>query len=185
MLDTPLTEEEWEACCTVMGMLTPNGNLCLLHYKYLHQIYYTPARLHKYGLRADARCQRCHGDNADFIHLAWNFPLITTYWSMVVEILSKMLGVTIECTIQTCLLGLLKHVHAMMRKFCMIALLLAKRRISLQWNSRLTPKVKQWLHDMAYCRNTLTTYEEELPAGSKSQDFWLYLVEYLKMNPTD
>lgn len=99
--------------------------------------------------------------------------------------LSKMIGVPIECTIQTCLLGLLKNVRAMKRKFCMITLLLAKRRISLQWNSRLTPKIKQWLKDTAYCRDTLKTYEEELPAGSKPRDYWMYLVDYLKANPID
>lgn len=37
VLDHPLETEEWEASCTITGMLTPNDNLRMLHYKYLHQ----------------------------------------------------------------------------------------------------------------------------------------------------
>lgn len=184
ILDDPLTKEEWQTCGIMTSMLMPNGNLQLLYYKYLHQTYHTPARLYKHGLRSDARCQRCGAENADFLHLAWSCVSINIYWEKVIKTLSDIVEASIEYTMRTCLLGLIPTIRATKCKFCTIALLLAKRRISIHWGSKKTPQIKQWFTDMTYCKDRVKTYEEELPSSSKPKDYWKYLTDYLKSHPT-
>lgn len=182
-LASQLTDEEWTICCTVTGMITPNGNLRILHLKYIHQTYYTPMRLFKFGLRTDASCIRCHNDRADFVHLAWACDPIRRYWENVVRILNTMIQTSIQCTIQTCVLGVVRDIRALKRKYCLIALLVAKRRISLVWGSKAIPTIEQWVKGLTYSRDQLHIYVDELPVRSKPKDYWIYLTDYLKDNP--
>lgn len=183
VLDTPITNEEWMQIGSVTSMLTPNGNLRILHFKYLHQTYYTPARLYQFGLRPDARCKRCGVEEANFIHMAWACAPVHDYWENVMTLIGAMVQVPIDCTIRTCLLGLFPAVRALKRKFCVVATLLAKRRVSIQWGSTSPPTIQQWMVDMAYCKDMLLAYEVDLPIRSRSKDFWKYLIDYVKLHP--
>lgn len=53
-LPTPLTEEQWKFCCGKLELFSPNYRLRLIHFKFLHRYYRTPAQLLRMGLREDA-----------------------------------------------------------------------------------------------------------------------------------
>lgn len=183
ILDIPISNEEWLQIGNVTRMLTPNGNLRIIHIKYLNQTYHTPARLYRFGLRTDARCKRCGVEEANFVHMAWECAPVQEYWKRVMSIIGEMIQIPIECTIRACLLGLFPTVKALKRTFCVVATLLAKRRVSIQWGGIRPPTIQKWMVDMAYCKDMLLTYEADLPIRSRPKDFWKYFIEYVQLHP--
>lgn len=179
VLETPLKADEWKTCCVLTELLTPNGNLRIIHFKYLHQVYYTPLKLYKYGLRDNATCKRCGQDQADFIHLAWNCDKIRQYWEQVIHLLMEVMLCNINCTPQLCLLC-----HIPLKKtLLVIMLLLAKRRVAMHWDSKRTPTIQTWITDTIYCKDNFLLYAEELPTAAKPANFWEPLTVYLHDNP--
>ncbi|KAJ1193168.1 hypothetical protein NDU88_002473 [Pleurodeles waltl] len=82
-LGEPIPDGMWRSCCAHMRTLSPNYRLRLLHFKFLHRIYYTPRKLHSMGLVADPRCVRCSAPDAGFFHLAWECEEVYKYWEEV------------------------------------------------------------------------------------------------------
>lgn len=184
-LGSPISKEDWGNSCTLTQMLTLNCNLRIIHFKFLQQVYYTPAQLHKYGLREDDRCARCSAQQTDCLHMAWACPHIQSYWQTVTSTLTEMLAEQIPNSPQVCLLGIYKIKQIRRRKFLAVALLLAKRRVALKWGSRQTPKSKNWITDMTYCKEQLENYAEEIPEASRPKDFWDPLMQYRRSMQPD
>lgn len=44
-LGDTFTTEQWRYCCMLTGRLTTNCNLHIIHFTFLHQLYYTPSQL--------------------------------------------------------------------------------------------------------------------------------------------
>lgn len=176
-----IEEEDWAFCCTQLSLLTSNCNLKIIHFKFIHQMYYTQTKLYKYGLRQDDKCTRCGAPSADFLHMAWACPQVLDYWQEVVGALTQMIGETIPNLPRICLLGLQKLRLIRRRKFLAVSLLLAKRRIAIRWGSKRPPRFKEWLQDMAHCKESLSIYAEDLPIASRPRDFWEPLTLYLQM----
>lgn len=59
ILTPQITDTDWKHICALTGYLTSNNNLRITHFKFLHQVYYSPAKLHKIGLRESDNCRRC------------------------------------------------------------------------------------------------------------------------------
>lgn len=89
-LDTPLTDGQWLYCCKQTGMITASSQLRIIHFIFLHRVYYTLARLYRYNLRPDDQCDRCRQEGAGFLHLAWRCGTIHRYWLEVEAALSRM-----------------------------------------------------------------------------------------------
>lgn len=163
ILETPMSHANWEMCCKLTGRLTANCKLRIIHFKYLHQIYYTPVRLLKFGLREDARCIRCRQDGADFMHLAWMCPAIFEFWSGVVKALSDMTYENIACKPEVCLLGLLNKIKPCNRHIVAVATLMDKRAVAMYWNSKAVPTLRKWVRDLVFCREQLNMYRPPGP----------------------
>lgn len=183
MLGTTLTPEVWTACCQLTGRLTANCNLRIIHFKFIHQLYYTPVQLRRYGLRETANCVRCGMADADFIHVAWLCLGVSTFWSTVVKILSEIVLEPVPCTPELCLLGYMKSLKSCNRRLVAVSTLLAKRAIAQCWGAKSSPTVKRWLRDLIYCRDQILIYEKELPESSRPKDFWSPLTTYLLSQP--
>lgn len=179
-LDPPLSVQDWEICCQLTGALTSNSNLLIIHVKFLHQCYYTPARLFKYGLRDSEACKRCGFGGADFWHLSWGCVHISQYWTEIVDTLAKMANAPLACSPQVCLLGLTPAIKGVVGRLVGVALLIAKRQVAVVWDSTRIPTVQQWLKDLTWCRENLHLYAEELPPASWPTNIWGPLVAYLR-----
>ncbi|KAJ1128267.1 hypothetical protein NDU88_006646 [Pleurodeles waltl] len=175
-----ITEDAWRACCAHMKELQPNYRLRLIHFKFLHRLYYTPRSLCAMGLRADDICVRCRAPAADFLHLAWACPELYVYWKTVFCEISEMIGQEISPSPVMALLGEMSGVQTAMRHLAGMMLLLAKRRVSICWGRIRSPRASDWLRDAAYCQEQLTNYWELMLAGSRPRDIWAPLRSYLE-----
>lgn len=135
-LDEPLSWEDWMTC-TLSGRLMANCNLLIIHFKFLHQMYYTPARLYRYGLWEDSHCARCGMENAGFKHLAWECPHVSRFWGSVTLHLTKILMESVPCPPLLCLLGCCTALKECNRRLPAVSLLLAKRVVAKCWGVEL------------------------------------------------
>lgn len=136
--------------------------------------------MHKFGLRTDNRCQRYQRPGADFVPIAWACPELEIYWRQVTEALSQMLTDNVPNTPLACLLGIHKIKQVRRRKLLAVALLLAKRRVAIKWDSKRPPRFKNWMSDILYYKESMGTYQECLPMASRPKDFWQPLVAYMQ-----
>lgn len=73
---------------------------------YLHQMYYTPARLFCMHKGESASCHKCMGAEGTFIHMVWECPKLRLLWSMVTEFISDKFALPNICSPLRCLLGI-------------------------------------------------------------------------------
>lgn len=60
-----LADDVWTICCSQTHFVSSNYRHKLLHYKYIHRIYLTPAFLKKIHPEAAGTCPKCTGEGAD------------------------------------------------------------------------------------------------------------------------
>ncbi|KAJ1184750.1 hypothetical protein NDU88_001553 [Pleurodeles waltl] len=96
----------------------------------------------------------------------------------VVDTLCDMMMDSVQCTIQMCLLDMVKLLQPRGRQFAVVALLLTKKLVAMHWGKRSYPTQTKWLIAVAYCRDVLEDYAEELPMASRSKDIWPLFTNY-------
>lgn len=78
--------------------ISASNKLRIIHYKFLHRLYYTPVKMHKHKLKDTDRCARCNAPQVDFLHLAWECPKVYIYWEQVFTALDQMTMLTLART---------------------------------------------------------------------------------------
>lgn len=68
----------------VLNLLSPL-KIHELKVKFLHQVYYTPARLYRMFLDGDSICPRCRLHPGSYLHMFWECLCIAPYWAAVFE----------------------------------------------------------------------------------------------------
>ena len=118
----------------------------LIHFKFLHRIYYTPARLSRVYPSTSSQCWRCVFSPADSEHIFWKCPHIQTFWSEVVECLTEVLSVPVPLTARVCLLGLIEEVVPSLahRTLLNIGLFYGWKAILLSWKKTAATTVSYW-----------------------------------------
>ncbi|KAJ1158094.1 hypothetical protein NDU88_010788 [Pleurodeles waltl] len=175
----PIPEVMCRSCCAHMKALSPNYRLRLLHFKFLHRLYYTPKRLHSMGLLADACCARCGTQDAGFLHLAWECAEVYNFWEEVWRSIAEMIELELPLSPKIALLGYMDEIQGPHRRLVGLLMLLAKRRVAMCWGQRRAPRRSEWLRDAAFCHDQLSVFWELMPEGSRPKDIWAPLNEYL------
>ena len=149
-MSDPVTEVQWNKIHEGVKTVSSNARFKLTQYNYVHQVYLTPKRLHTIYSDRNLACPRCGETVADFIHMTWACPVIDEYWRLVIEKLSQLTEWNIPLEMKVILLGLLPSPKQkkLTRKFIMLGLVLAKRRIAIRWLSKNPPRIEDWLRDM-------------------------------------
>ena len=124
-------DKDWQYCLDQLQAISPNGRLRLIHFKYIHQYYYTSLRLYRYKLQQSAVCDRCWADPADFLHLAWCCPVVANFWGPVFATLSTMLWAAVHPTPLVALLHCTRQIPRAVRRLASVALFLAKRCVAV------------------------------------------------------
>lgn len=75
-----LSEEDWEEAIEIGFQDIISTADLLIQYKFIHHLYYTPARLVKMGLSLDIACARCNTIAADFFHMFWTCSGLSSFW---------------------------------------------------------------------------------------------------------
>lgn len=182
-LATAIPDDVWQYCCMQTRFVSTNYKHKLIHYKYLHRVYYTPVFLHK--IRADIpdSCPKCALPAADFAHMTWTCTHICKFWGEVARVLISMIEQPLQLSPQLALMGYVKPLGRGIRRFTAIALLLAKRQISLHWGKSQLPTLRSWLYDLQYCSTASEDYASLLPISSRPRDVWQPLKSYLQRFP--
>ncbi|KAJ1162423.1 hypothetical protein NDU88_002891 [Pleurodeles waltl] len=162
-----------------MRALSPNYRLRLLHFKFLHLLYYTPKKLHSMGLLADTCCARCGALDAGFFHLAWECAEVYKFWEEIRRSIVEMIEVEVPLSPKIALLGYMDEVQGPHRRLVGLLMLLAKRRVAMCWGRGRAPRRSDWLRDAAFCHDQLLVFWELMPEGSRPKDIWAPLNEYL------
>lgn len=107
-LGIAMTDEQWEDCCLQTERVSASSRLRIIHYKFLHRLYYTPAKMYKYKFRDNDSCDRCHAERARFLHLVWECPGVRDYWTQVFNALQTMIATPLAQAPLLALLGYVK-----------------------------------------------------------------------------
>lgn len=104
-LGLDISDDQWQYCCRQTALISASCRFRIIHYKYLQQLYYTPAKKFRFRLSDNDCCERCRRPGADFLHLAWGCPRIQEFWEQVIAALGHMTGITLGADPLVALLG--------------------------------------------------------------------------------
>lgn len=119
-------------------------------------------------------------EGVDFAHMTWTCAIIHAYWTEVFRHISVMVDHVINPCPRLVLLGYVKPLKQAIRRFTAMALLLAKRQISLNWGRSTRPTTRSWLTDLQTCNRASEDYATLLPVTSRPKDIWQPLKDYLQ-----
>lgn len=178
-LNVVIDDAMWTYCCANIKSISLHGRHRLIHFKFINRVYYTPERLHRYGLKEDASCEHCKCELADFMHLAWQCLGVATFWKAVFRELSSIVDLDIQPNPTLALVGYSKPFPKKIRRLLDMGLLIARRRVALNWMKGPTPTMTQWSQDLLYCCTQTETFSELLPPQSRPKNFWSLYTTYL------
>lgn len=128
---------------------TLNSRYRLTQYNLLHQLYFTPYKLHKYNSDILPLCLRCGLDEGTFPHSTWHCPKLWGFWQAVCDTLSSIHGVVFPMDGEICLLGNLANLKIiMLLKLAEILLVIAKKCIASTWKSDIPLPIGMWLSEI-------------------------------------
>lgn len=68
----------------------------MIHYNFIHRLYFTPMKLFQMRLRPSPRCQLCSlGATGTFVHMVWDCPAVRDFW----DVFSNKMSIVLERTI--------------------------------------------------------------------------------------
>ena len=126
-----------------------NARLKLSYLKAIQRWHWTPKCLHDTGLLPGALCWRCQYSDCDIVHLLWECPKITSYWTAVWKTMQKVLGTCKSLTNKAAILHSNKGYpeHHEYRWFD-TAMATANMGILRFWRTDTKPKYRTWFEDM-------------------------------------
>ena len=80
-LDVELTDDQWEAILNLINTSSPCARHSLIQLKIVLRVHLTKARLAKMFSNVDPSCPRCKGQPADYLHMFWSCPKLSTFWA--------------------------------------------------------------------------------------------------------
>lgn len=105
--DIPTLErEDWDKCLESGPRLVVAAGDKLTQIKFLHRVYFTPVRLSKMYSDRDPHCSRCRMHLGTFMHMFWECPALTKFWSEIYEQLNVRLELEVPRTPELALLGI-------------------------------------------------------------------------------
>lgn len=61
----------------------------IAHFKFIHQLHYTPAKLNRMGLTKQTCCPRCGEVSANVLHMPWSCPNLSSFWAELFDMLAS------------------------------------------------------------------------------------------------
>lgn len=118
----------------------------LIHFKFLHRVYFTPARLSRIYPTASSQCWRCSYAPADVEHIFWTCSQIHIFCLGITECLAEVLSTPVPMTPRVCLIGLVEEVvpSRAHRTLLNIVLFYGRKAILLNWKKTVAPTLSYW-----------------------------------------
>lgn len=138
----------WMNICKNIYTMTTNANLQLIQYKTLHRIHLTQSRLHKMELSETDICLQCTtGSTDNYLHATWDCTPVHSFWALVTDKLSNILGCRVPLHPSLCLLGDTSQIH-LPNKYhnpLLISLAIAKKIIFQNWKNKKGCSISHWI----------------------------------------
>lgn len=184
----------WTDLCKDSVTSTLNSRYRLIQYNFLHQLYITPSKLHRFNPKISPLCFRCGSVEGTFLHCTWTCPKVIPFWQKVCSIISEINGKTFPVEPEVCLLGDFTNADFRNKyalKLTEIMLITAKKCIALKWKSDTPIPVGMWLSELKSCvplekityklkNNTKVFYKTWQPFIDYVKDFPLEQIEIIQ-----
>lgn len=123
------------------------ANLKAQHYYTICDLYFTPAKLHRWGKREDDKCPRCDQGPADIIHMFYVCEKLGPLKKQIEEFLSAAIGSIINITPTLMLLGCDEKAQYdyHKNKFVFISIAVTRLLIATHWKDADPPLYHAWL----------------------------------------
>ena len=138
---------DWSQVWTNIREASRNPDHQQIHFNYVHRTYLTPRKLHCMKLITDPLCSLCSMKaSGTFLHMMWNCPPVSQFWSKVAAKLSELVSVTIPVTIPVLLLIDLSQVNItkLKKRTVLAGLTAAKKLIALRWKPPHSLTIRHW-----------------------------------------
>ena len=137
--------------CRYWVTSTLNARYRLIQFNFLHQLYITPHKLHKYNSNISPLCFRRDTEEQTFLHSTWQCSELQGFWRGVCETLSNIHGVTFPLELEICLLGNFTNCNLETNYAEKILLTIAKKCFAIKWKSDFPLPIKMWLCEINSC----------------------------------
>ena len=132
-----------------LDLSSRNPNHQMIHYNFIHRLYCTPHKLFLMKLNPSPNCQLCSlGTIGTFVHMVWECPGVSDFWSMVSNRMSIVLGRTIPCSPTILLLrdftGL--DLSLMHQRWFLVGLTAAKKLVAQRWKAPHDLSYQHWVN---------------------------------------
>lgn len=136
----------------------------------------TPDVLHTIYPTSSDHCWRCQGDKGTLFHIYWSCPLITPFWNMVQQLLTRLLETPVPMTPKFFLVGLSQLKTATpYKKLARHILTAACCLVALNWK-KLSPPTPEALYarikDVELMEKMTDRMQDRLDAHDKVCELW-------------
>ena len=178
-----IEEAEWATACRKAQTQTINTRMKLLQHKWLMRTYITPEKLNKWSPGIPDTCVKCLTEKGTLIHCVWECPKLITFWKMVVDTLSRIVGTRIPCVAKLCILGIFPDcfsANSKTKTLVNFGLLQARRMVALSWKETEVSSMRSWMEEMAM-HVALERLTYVVKGGAhKFEEVWTPLVDFLR-----
>lgn len=177
-------DDVWDSALAWVNYSSSCARLNLIQLKVVHRVYFTNSRLSEIYPNVEDSCYRCNLSPANMTHTFWSCPRLLDYWTTIFNHPVKAFDIPAEVTLcaEMAIFGILPN-HPMIRRktreCTAFALLIARRRIVLEWKSARAPKADVWLKDLMMFSNLEKIKYDLRGLYGKFENVWGPMIEYI------
>lgn len=119
-LGEEMTDDQWETVLKLIHSSFTCARHRLIQLKVVLRAHLTKARLAKIFPDVNPLCPRCKGQPADYLHMLWSCPKLSTFWVSIFSAYSKMFQKYITPNPIWPLFGFTPHTYSLKGKACVV-----------------------------------------------------------------
>ena len=138
----------WKRIWENISLSSRNYNHQMLNYKFIHRFYLTPRKRFQLQLCTTPICTLCNNNKlGTYMHMMWECPDVSRFWSRVSEVLSEVMGINIPLLPNILMLNDDSAIGLTMpcRRLLLLGLTAAKKLLVLRWKPPHKLEVSQWI----------------------------------------
>lgn len=154
-MGTHIPDDIWEESLEYIHSCSYNTRHRLIQFKIIHRLHFSKVKIHNIFPNASSNCDKCQSLNATLFHAFFSCPKVTSYWSDVFNVLSRIFKTTLSPEPLLIILGtseLFRKFTSAQQRFISYSLITAKKLLLMSWKGPAIPTDKMWLRDLS---NTL------------------------------
>lgn len=182
-LGIELEQDVWDDIVHSMGWAVRDIKTRFIHYKIIHKYYWTPVRLKRVGLTNSDECWKCKNSVGTFLHLMWDCPLVSPFWTQVLGTMEELLEQPLPSSPRLCLLGdrtLTPELTKVQFGLALAGFLTAAKVILRKWKSTSAPCYKDWMELMTNTASYELMLAKVRDKMSKFSAMWDSFLNYVK-----